>query len=552
MVKRNQRCKETASNTVKKKRTSKLNQIEDIQLKTEQIFSDQEKINLLVDILDYCQSTDHRTIEAAVRALAKLFSHFVANGDCINSENRSDDSENKDDKEMINRNCSKIYYNWMHKQYLTCQRYFIALMQDADSNIQELVLNFLMTFVSDEFKAKQSLNQVNHVFEFPNMLFYRILEAVILSDKTDDKSLIKKLSSFFKYSDITYYTLKNIGTLAALKLDDASKPINETFVENVFYLLRSIKLYNYDEEISSFYLATSNLENSINDDYYGKLKELKEYKKVFSKAWLNFLRLKLPMKVYKKALAVLHTDVIPNMLNPKLLIDFLTDSYNIGGTISLLALNGLFILIHQHNLDYPDFYAKLYALVEASAFVAKSSGSHLPAYVVAAFAKKLSRIALTLNPASAMVAIAFICNLIKRHDSIKILIHQSLNGKRKVSIINILVKINPSEQVPGDPYLFYEEDPAKCKAIESSLWELQALMDHYYPGVTSLTEIFKKPITQTEIDISEYTDQTLKMLLDKELHSEIPKNPALEFKSPSGIIPSGSEIWKFWSNSQKK
>lgn len=37
---------------------------------------------------------------------------------------------------------------------------------------------------------------------------------------------------------------------------------------------------------------------------------------------------------------------------------------NLGGTISLLALKGLFTLIHKHNLDYPEFYTKLYALFD--------------------------------------------------------------------------------------------------------------------------------------------------------------------------------------------
>jgi len=38
------------------------------------------------------------------------------------------------------------------------------------------------------------------------------------------------------------------------------------------------------------------------------------------------------------------------MTNPVRLIDFLTDAYNEGGAISLLALNGLFTLMNEHNL----------------------------------------------------------------------------------------------------------------------------------------------------------------------------------------------------------
>lgn len=37
-------------------------------------------------------------------------------------------------------------------------------------------------------------------------------------------------------------------------------------------------------------------------------------------------------------------------------------SYHVGGAISVLALGGVFALMQKHNLEYPDFYTKLYAL----------------------------------------------------------------------------------------------------------------------------------------------------------------------------------------------
>jgi U3 small nucleolar RNA-associated protein 19 len=76
----------------------------------------------------------------------------------------------------------------------------------------------------------------------------------------------------------------------------------------------------------------------------------------------------------------------------------------------MLALNSLFLLMTKHNLDYPSFYAKLYALLTPETFVSKYrarfvrlanlflTSTHLPAYIVAAFAKKLGRIALNAPP----------------------------------------------------------------------------------------------------------------------------------------------------------
>ena len=39
------------------------------------------------------------------------------------------------------------------------------------------------------------------------------------------------------------------------------------------------------------------------------------------------------------------------------------------------------------------------------------------------------------------------------------------------------------ENLEGDPYLEDEADPSKCRAAESSLWEVVALQNHVLPQV---------------------------------------------------------------------
>lgn len=53
-----------------------------------------------------------------------------------------------------------------------------------------------------------------------------------------------------------------------------------------------------------------------------------------------------------------------------------------------------------------------------------SLSSHLPVYLVAAFAKRLSRLALTAVPAALLMVIPFICNLIRCHPACRVLIHR--------------------------------------------------------------------------------------------------------------------------------
>lgn len=119
-----------------------------------------------------------------------------------------------------------------------------------------------------------------------------------------------------------------------------------------------------------------------------------------------FFLLQLPLDIYKDVLLNIHEHVLPHMPDPRvraclglrlwklmlllqLLMDFLTDSYNIGGVISILALHGLFVLINKYHLfvcseclhprthprcagrDYPDFYAKLYKLFDPNVFLVK-------------------------------------------------------------------------------------------------------------------------------------------------------------------------------------
>ena len=55
---------------------------------------------------------------------------------------------------------------------------------------------------------------------------------------------------------------------------------------------------------------------------------------------------------------------MPSLPNPLLLSDFLSSCLDQGGLIGMLALNGIFILVTRHGLEYPHFYARLYALLQ--------------------------------------------------------------------------------------------------------------------------------------------------------------------------------------------
>ena len=111
--------------------------------------------------------------------------------------------------------------------------------------------------------------------------------------------------------------------------------------------------------------------------------------------------------------------------------------------------------------------------------------SHLPAYLVAAFLKRLARLSLTAPPTGALYVIPLIYNMLKRHPQCEPLIQRGRLGA--VSSVSTNNQRNAKE---SDPYLFHEMNPKDTHALESSLWELRALQDHYCPAVSSLAAAF--------------------------------------------------------------
>nr|GMC71309.1 nucleolar complex protein 4 homolog [Ipomoea batatas]GMC71310.1 nucleolar complex protein 4 homolog [Ipomoea batatas] len=163
--------------------------------------------------------------------------------------------------------------------------------------------------------------------------------------------------------------------------------------------------------------------------------------------------------------------------------DFLTRSYDIGGVVSVMALSSLFILITQHGIEYPNFYGKLYALLEPSIFVAKHRAKFfqlldsclksplLPAYLAAAFCKKLSRLSLSVPPSGSLVITAIIHNLLRRHPSINCLVHQddtdettkeNSEAERETDVVSV-------NGLGIDPFDEEERDPLRTNAMNQAV-----------------------------------------------------------------------------------
>ena len=93
-----------------------------------------------------------------------------------------------------------------------------------------------------------------------------------------------------------------------------------------------------------------------------------ETKKQYENAFITFLS-RVTIKqadLVKKIMLEMPKKVLFNFENPLVLSDFLTFYLNQDDDIEIqvLALRALFILLEKHNLDYPNYYKKLYQMIK--------------------------------------------------------------------------------------------------------------------------------------------------------------------------------------------
>uniref|UniRef100_A0A671QHL1 Nucleolar complex protein 4 homolog n=1 Tax=Sinocyclocheilus anshuiensis TaxID=1608454 RepID=A0A671QHL1_9TELE len=494
--------------------TSQVSYKKDINTKTDRVLQNKKHANDIFDVTEYLQSEKDKEVIFATNACSKIFCQLFYRGDLY----VGDLPEEEEDLMKGDRSAEEKYGIFMRHRYNNSVELLLENIGHKAFQVKETSLCALMKFVAAEGKHPlQNLDLSEH-YNFPRELLRTLVEH-LLSENEDMSLLISRFQEFLEMDDVRYYVMSSVRDNIYRVMGRNKKVSVVVFTLPVFQLFVLFFLYIY---AYLFYITK------------WKVAKLKEHKRAFEQMWLVFLKFKLPSNMYKKILVILHESIMPQMSDPTLLIDFLSAAYDIGGAISLLSLNGLFILIHKHNLDYPDFYKKLYSLLDPSIFHVKYrarffhlvniflSSTHLPAYLVAAFVKRFARLSLTAPPTSLLILLPFICNLIRRHPSCRVLIHR------------------PSTPC-DDPYVMEEEDPAQSHALESSLWEIKTLQKHYHPDVAKAAMKINEPLTEQEDDISELLELSTFELMERELKAERKTIP-LEFDTATELLKSSREV----------
>lgn len=348
----------------------------------------------------------------------------------------------------------------------------------------------------------------------------------ILSDGTSSNIVVQEfITNYYKkYDDLQFYFVNELPTE---EFKDAQT--EEVFSKFLTIMREKVSLLESEELNKTF---VTNLPSIVTNEVH--------YKSGFENKWLHFLNSNLSNSQYKTILLILHKRIIPFFMKPTKLMDFLTDSYEVGGVVSVLSLNGLFELIKKYNLDYPNFYEKLYSLFDEDLFHVKYrsrflrladvflASTHLPSAIVASFLKKMARLSLSASPSAIVSVIPFTYNLLKKHPTCMILLQNTSA---------------PNDYT--DPFDDTEKNPLKTRAIESSLWELETLQSHYHPNVATLARIFSQPFRKQSYNMEDFLDWSYTSLLESENTRRLKTEVALEYDTFDTLLGSYIKEWEW-------
>ncbi|KAK0723968.1 CBF/Mak21 family-domain-containing protein [Apiosordaria backusii] len=472
----------------KKRRKSGGDESSDLKTQLKQLESEilesRKHYNNIATLLDLAQKNneDNSTAIAASETLCRVFVRLLAMGNLVK---RKDASE-KD----------ATVTEWLRERLADFREFLLRMFDN-----EKLALPALMLAMSLLKVEAQHLDDRDEP-AFPRYFFTKIISSVVQSpvDQLREEFAEKFID---EYDDIRFYTFEAIAEF----LND-SEDIDDTVRNIVFHLLLNIdQIPESNDDLDTFYIEPPSSSKKKHP-----VRLLNQHKKQAQDAWLALMQLGLSKDQRKKILGVMSTSIAPWFTKPELLMDFLTDCYNAGGSISLLALSGVFYLIQERNLDYPEFYTKLYSLLDADMLHSKHrsrffrlldtflGSSHLPAVMVASFIKRLARLSLNAPPSAIVAIVPWFYNLFKKHPLTTFMMHRVPRTSEERKQIE--------EEGVEDPFLAWEGDPMETRAMESCLWEVVQLQGHWHPNVSTVARIISEQFTKQAYNVEDFLDHS--------------------------------------------
>lgn len=392
----------------------------------------------------------------------------------------------------------------------------IETTQDLDSNMKQFIR-----------EAKQK--PVDEAIQ----TLHKIIKSLLSFNKLN-KNLFTHFQKYLDRQDILQLCWQILPDLTPKKISLS----NTTFVENLLELISSALNKNLVGDLidGSCIIYTTGNTDIWNYDY-------SKIKRNINKTWMNIMQWNCQQEhIHRQVLIILLEKCMPHIAKPLLLTDFFMESLNVGGPISLLGFQGIFILIQYHNLTCPDIYEKLYAMFEPEIFHTKFksrlfyladiflTSTHLPEILVAAFAKRLARLSLIAPPQDIVIIISFVGNLIIRHSGLKVLLNKQSGGT-----------------VESDPYVMDEPRPSESNAMSSSLWEIAAMQHHVLPSISSTAKSLFNSLPSQEYDLAPLLDSNDNSLFEVEARKQYKTYPINYETINNMFIPNDDRIKTYWN-----
>ncbi|XP_015114111.1 nucleolar complex protein 4 homolog B [Diachasma alloeum] len=488
--------------------------------KAQEFLSSRKYANNLVDIIN--QLDDCGTL--GVLTLETIFLELLKRGDMYLERTIS---------LTISEPSPELRYTtWLRNCYEELWEKLLAFISDSRQSLQLQSLSTSLKLLSQEGKTPiEPTGDLSYYFPLHRL---KPLLMRLLSPDRDNAPLVSRFQEITSYRDALYYTWKSLPALTPKRQPP------DLFIKNLLDLIDKIPLPNEDEPSQELLCGREGTCTFTWDQA--------SVRRTLNKTWSCIMHWELSPQLHKHLLIVLLERIMPHLEKPVLLTDFLMDSLDADGPIGLLALQGVFLLVTKHNLEYPNIFTKLYSMFEPEIFHTKYkarlfylsdlflSSTHLPEALVAAFAKRLARLTLVAPPEDILIILLFIGNLLLRHPGLKRLIDHPKGG---------IVCENDNPGV-GDPFLMEERDPLLSNALSSSLWEIKALQFHVLPSVATAARFINDPLPSVEYDMASALERTGGQLFDKEIKNRV-RDIMLTFERPSSMVMNkGERLAQYW------
>ncbi|KIK63184.1 hypothetical protein GYMLUDRAFT_41509 [Collybiopsis luxurians FD-317 M1] len=554
---------------------SSANSFSDLEHQLTEAVSNNSSLNPLADLIDLVSKTPTGHAKSkGVYSLYRVFVIIISSGKMTLAE---DDA-------------AKLVKAWLWERFNHFVQLLCDLLRDEEKSFKSSALDILFSLQKHLSKA---VSEASSQPEFHVSHFRKIVQA-LLGLKSDGKDVLDLFHEkwFSVYDDVRWFFLREAGSILG-KVDMKKQ---QEVPENLLSILERLTTFpteaaelnawwaeemgkkpkkskgkgkegeddddeeeeeedeknEDDNDWRKFFDEPSDPKDKSKNKNQGpvgrahtltlhqSLHNLSSHRAVFTRAWLNLLpKLTIPgnidatKTIVTRALNVMHRSVLPFLTRPVLIMDWVGECIDYGGTVGLLALNALYVLMKEYNLDYPSFYPRLYTFLDKDVLHLKHrarffrmselflSSTHLPLTLLASFIKRLARLSLSAPPSAIVMVIPFTYNIIKRHPGLMLMIHRE----------------SVDSEIFKDPFLPAEPNPLLTNALSSSLWELQSHRSHYHTPVSTLAKVFSEVFSK-EYAMEDFLDHGYSSLFDAEANRKIKKEPALAMEIEMGSQPS--------------